>query len=123
MRALLEGGVISKVKHGVKILSKGGEKITKLGVPIHIEASNASSTAIDLIKATGGKITVKYRTPLLIRYHTKPHKFKEYKELKTPMPPPKKVLKLEKLREKGLEVEYPKAPWYTDNKEAILAEA
>lgn len=39
------------------------------------------------------------------------------------MPSQKTLLKLEKLREKGLNVEYPRAPWYTDNKEAILAEA
>jgi hypothetical protein len=38
------------------------------------------------------------------------------------MPPQKRVIKLEKLKDKGLEVEYPRAPWYTDNKEAILAE-
>ncbi len=38
------------------------------------------------------------------------------------MPPPKKVLKMESLIEKGLKVEYPRAPWFTDNKEAILAE-
>ena len=38
------------------------------------------------------------------------------------MPPQKRVIKLEKLREKGLEVEYPRAPWYTDNKDSILAE-
>lgn len=57
-----------------------------------------------------------------MRYHLKPHKFQTYKELKVPMPPPKKVIKLEKLIEKGLTVEYPRAPWFTDNKEAILAE-
>lgn len=38
------------------------------------------------------------------------------------MPPQKRVIKLERLQSKGLEVEYPRAPWYTDNKEAILAE-
>jgi len=52
----------------------------------------------------------------------KPHKFSSHKELKTPMPPQKRVIKLEKLKEKGLDVDYPRAPWYTDNKEAILAE-
>ena len=57
-----------------------------------------------------------------MRYHIKPHKFPSYKELKVPMPPPKKVKKLEKLREKGLTVEYPRAPWYNDNVEQILAE-
>jgi hypothetical protein len=69
------------------------------------------------VKETGGEIKVQYRTPLLMRYHIKPHKFPDYKELKVPMPPPKRVKKLEKLKEKGLSVEYPRAPWYTDNKE------
>lgn len=39
------------------------------------------------------------------------------------MPPPKKVAKLEKLIEKGLDVEYPRTPWFTDNKDAIVAES
>lgn len=38
------------------------------------------------------------------------------------MPPPKTVLALEKLREKGLEVTYAPAPWYTDNVEKLAAE-
>lgn len=57
-----------------------------------------------------------------MRYHVKPHKFPDYKELKVPMPPQKKVKKLENLKLKGLEVEYPRAPWYTDNVEQLLAE-
>lgn len=60
-----------------------------------------------------------YRTPLLMREYLKPHKFPEYQELKSPMPPPKKVNKLEKLRSKGIEVSYPSAPWFTDNVEAL----
>lgn len=39
------------------------------------------------------------------------------------MPPPGKVRKLESLREKGIEVEYPRAPWYTDNIDKLKAEA
>lgn len=88
-----------------------------------MEISDASTSAIEAIKATGGSLKVIYRTPLLMRYHTKPHKFSDHKDLKIPMPPQKKVVKLEKLRDKGLDVDYPRAPWYTDNKEAILAEA
>ena len=38
------------------------------------------------------------------------------------MPTPKKVRKLEKMRKKGLEVEYPKAPWFNDNEEALKKE-
>lgn len=52
-----------------------------------------------------------------------PHKFSQHKELKVPMPPAKKVRKLEKLREKGIDVEYPRAPWYSDNLEKIKADA
>ena len=63
---------------------------------------------------------MKYRTPLLMRYHIKPHKFSQHKTLKTPMPTQKILGKLEHIREKGIEVDYPRAPWYTDNKEAIL---
>lgn len=86
---------------------------------MHLEASDASLTAIDAIRATGGSIRVIYRTPLLMRAHLKPHKFTQHKELKTPMPPQKRVVKLEKLKEKGLTVEYPRAPWFTDNEEAL----
>ena len=106
----------------MKLLSRGAEKIEALGKPINLEVSDASTSAIETIRKLGGSIKVVYRTPLLMRYHIKPHKFAEHKELKTPMPPQKRVIKLEKLRSKGLDVEYPRAPWYTDNKEQILAE-
>ncbi|CDW84215.1 50s ribosomal protein l15 [Stylonychia lemnae] len=123
MKDLVDSRCLSSVKDGVKLLSRGAESLQKLGVPINIEVSNATKSAIEAIKATGGEISVQYRTPLIMRYHLKPHKFNDYKTLKTPMPPQKKVVKLEKLREKGLNVAYPRAPWYTDNKEAILKEA
>ena len=70
-----------------------------------------------------GKLTHVYRTRLILRQELKPHKIKDHKFYKTPMPPPKEVLKMEKLREKGFEVEYPRAPWYTDNIEKIKKEA
>lgn len=123
MKDLLESGCLTKITYGVKLLSKGGEKLKNLGIPINIEVSDASASTIELIKSTGGSIQVQYRTPLIMRYHLKPHKFGDHKQLKTPMPPPKTVAKLEKLKEKGLDVTYPRAPWFTDNKEAILAEA
>jgi hypothetical protein len=63
-----------------------------------------------------------YRTPLIMRQYLKPHKFPEYKTLKVPMPSPKVVKKLEKIREKGIEVNYPDAPWYTYNKETLEKE-
>jgi hypothetical protein len=38
------------------------------------------------------------------------------------MPPNKELKKLERLEKKGLEVSYPTAPWFTDNKEQIMSE-
>ena len=54
-----------------------------------------------------------------MRNHLKPHKFDDWKELKAPMPPNKQIKKMERLKNKGLEVSYPSAPWFTDNLEAI----
>lgn len=39
------------------------------------------------------------------------------------MPEPYTVLKLESMREKGVEVEYPTAPWFEDYKAKKIAEA
>ena len=119
MKVLFESGIIPKIKNGVKILGRGGNFIQSFGVPIYIEASDASKAAIESVQATGGKINVKYRTSLTMKFYLKRHKFAEYKNLKDPMPSPKKVRKLESLKRKGLEVEYPRAPWFTDNVEAI----
>ena len=46
----------------------------------------------------------------------KPHKYVLGDLVKTSMPPPKKVLQLETMKMKGLEVEYPTAPWFEDYK-------
>jgi len=72
---------------------------------------------IDLIRQTGGSIQVQYMTELILKNHLKPYKFAEGKELKVPMPPPKKVRSMERLKMKGLDVTYPRAPWFTDNEE------
>jgi len=119
MKMLFDKGIVNKMLNGVKILGKGADRIKSFGVPINIEASNATQSAIDCIEETGGKIHVQYRTPYILKNYLKPHKFPEYKSLKVPMPTPKRVAKLEKLREKGLEVSYPNAPWYTDNEAQI----
>ena len=119
MRDLVDAGVLSKINKGVKLLAKGGDKFSALGKPVQLEVTDASKEAIDAVKGLGGGLKVVYRTDLLLRNHLKPHKFHPDKQLKTPMPPPKKVKKLEAIRRKGLDVEYPRAPWYTDNVEKI----
>lgn len=122
MKDLLDAGVISKVTDGVKLLGKGQEKFEALNTPINLEISDASSQALSSVKTVGGSISVKYRTPLTMRNHLKPHKFASNKTLKTPMPHNKAIKKLERLEKKGLDVEIPDAPWFTDNREAIEAE-
>ena len=126
MKKLFEIGAITKITHGVRVLGRGADKLSaiseSLGTPISLEVSDASARAIETIKGTGGSVRMVYRTPLLMRQYLKPHKFPEYKELKTPMPSPKRLKKLEKIRAKGIEVEYPSAPWFTDNTEALAHE-
>lgn len=126
MKHLFDSGILNKIDYGVKLLGNGSNKLaalsTAMQAPIRIEVSDATQGAIDAISATGGSVSMLYRTPLLMRQYLKPHKFPEYQDLKSPMPSPKKVKKLEKLREKGIEVTYSDAPWFTYNKEAIAAE-
>jgi large subunit ribosomal protein L15 len=123
MKVLFDTGIVNKITHGVKVLGQGSQKIEALGVPITMEVSNATERAIEAIKNTGGSIKMIYRTPLIMKQYLKPHKFPEWQgELKTPMPAPKVLKKLEKLKVKGLDVEYPSAPWFTDNVEQIKLE-
>lgn len=123
MKILFDTGCITKIKNGVKILGRGSEILqalaSSMGTSIHLEANDASTEAISAVKATGGSIEMNYRTPLILRQYLKPHKFPEYQTLKTPMPSPKQVLKLEKIRDKGINVNYPDAPWLTYNRESI----
>ena len=123
---MFDNGILNKIKFGVKVLGNGADKLAtisqRFNTPIRLEASDATAQAIAAISETGGNIQMNYRTPLLMRQYLKPHKFPEYVELKSPMPSPKKVKKLEKLRAKGIDVKYPDAPWFTYNKEALEQE-
>lgn len=89
MKSLVDAGVLSKIKNGVKLLGRGGDKFSALKTPITLELTDASAEAIDTVHSLGGSIKVVYRTELLLRNHLKPHKFHPDAVLKTPMPPPK----------------------------------
>ncbi|CAI2374057.1 unnamed protein product [Moneuplotes crassus] len=111
IKDLFECGAVSKIKYGIKILGRGAEQLDSFEQPLHFEVQDASMSAIEAIQRNGGSVTSVYYTPTIIRRLLCPYKFK-IPEAKIPMPPPKKVLKLEKLRDKGIDVRYPKAPWY-----------
>lgn len=72
MKLLFDKGIVPKLQHGLKILGRGADQLKYFGVPIHIEASDASESALNAVKETGGSIKVEYRTPLLMRKYLKP---------------------------------------------------
>jgi len=98
IKDLYNCGAIAKVREGVKLLGKGQEKIPYLP-PINVEVSDASKNAISKIKENGGNVSIKYRTKLTLKYHVKPHKF--HNPILDPVPPQRKVERLNNLKEKG----------------------
>ena len=67
MKVLFDAGILTKIKHGVKILAAGSERLAAFGVPITLEATDASDRAVEAVNQTGGHVKVNYRTPLLLR--------------------------------------------------------
>ena len=74
MKDLLDAGMFtaSSVKHGIKLLAKGKEK---LNTPFKLEISRASETAISAVEAIGGEVTTVHYNRLALRALLKPHKF------------------------------------------------
>eukprot|EP01147_Barroeca_monosierra_P005405 gene5405-7142_t len=73
MKILKDAGLIGRqVKHGVKLLARGKEK---LATPIEIEVSRASKTAIEAIESVGGSITTVYFNQRTLQALLKPHRF------------------------------------------------
>mmetsp|Transcript_15695 Transcript_15695/g.28637 ORF Transcript_15695/g.28637 Transcript_15695/m.28637 type:complete len:255 (+) Transcript_15695:953-1717(+) len=107
MRVLFEAGIFSQIKHGVSIIATGADKIDR---PLHFEVTDATKGAVEAIKAKGGSVTCVYRTHIQQRYHLKPYKY-DLPMRDMAMPPPKKLLKLEKMRDKGVELKYVKPNW------------
>eukprot|EP00558_Chaetoceros_sp_UNC1202_P006825 CAMPEP_0197233578 /NCGR_PEP_ID=MMETSP1429-20130617/1599_1 /TAXON_ID=49237 /ORGANISM="Chaetoceros sp., Strain UNC1202" /LENGTH=246 /DNA_ID=CAMNT_0042691841 /DNA_START=114 /DNA_END=854 /DNA_ORIENTATION=- len=74
MKDLVDAGVMKNgsIKHGVKLLAKGKER---LRTPIQIEVSRASADAIKAIEGVGGEITTVHYNKLALRALLKPEKF------------------------------------------------
>jgi len=74
MKDFLDAGMFtaSSVKHGIKLLAKGKERLT---TPFKLEISRASDTAIDAVEAIGGEVTTVHYNRLALRALLKPHKF------------------------------------------------
>ncbi|CCH59067.1 hypothetical protein TBLA_0B02250 [Henningerozyma blattae CBS 6284] len=66
--------VTGPIKDGVKILARGG---TSFNIPLKIEASKATASAISSIEAAGGEFTSRYFSKLGLKAHVTPNKFLE----------------------------------------------
>lgn len=86
IKDLVDAGVTkcSSIKHGVKLLAKGKER---LRTPFKIEISRASEGAIEAIENVGGEITTVHYNRLALRALLKPDKFEVIP--KRARPPPK----------------------------------
>ena len=87
MKDLVMAGIAtsSSIKHGMKLLGNGKERLTS---PIQIEISRASEGAIQAIETVGGEVTTVHYNRLALRALLKPEKF-ERGLPKFARPPPK----------------------------------
>mmetsp|Transcript_8293 Transcript_8293/g.12335 ORF Transcript_8293/g.12335 Transcript_8293/m.12335 type:complete len:268 (-) Transcript_8293:332-1135(-) len=86
IKDLCNAGILtqSRIKHGVKLLADGSDRIKS---PINIEISRASKAAITAIEAAGGTITTVHYNRLALKALLKPHRFDILP--KRARPPPK----------------------------------
>jgi large subunit ribosomal protein L15 len=86
MKDLVDAGITkaSSVKHGIKLLAKGKERLKS---PIKLEISRASESAIEALEEVGGEVTTVHYNRLALRALLKPEKFEVLP--KQARPPPK----------------------------------
>jgi large subunit ribosomal protein L15 len=88
MKDLVTAGIAknSSIKHGMKLLGDGKERLTS---PILIQISRASEGAIQAIEEAGGEVTTVHYNRLALRALLKPEKFERKGLPKFARPPPK----------------------------------
>lgn len=88
IKDLVDAGMLknSSIKHGVKLLARGKER---LRTPLRIEISRASADAITALESIGGQVTTVHYNKLALRTLLKPHKFEGQIMPKRARPPPK----------------------------------
>lgn len=65
MKDLVDGGVFTKIKQGVKILGRGAKE---WNIPLKIEVSSISERAKEAIIKAGGQVTTAYYNKVGLRY-------------------------------------------------------
>ena len=74
MKDLVDAGLFkaNKIKHGIKLLARGGEHVH---TPIHLEVSRASAAAIEAVEKAGGTVTCVHFNRLALKALLKPDGF------------------------------------------------
>ena len=72
MKEMYDSGLVSRIRHGVKLLGQGAGDFR---LPIDIEVSQASKSAIKAVEQSGGSIKTVYHNRLGLRVLLKPEKF------------------------------------------------
>mmetsp|Transcript_18769 Transcript_18769/g.46498 ORF Transcript_18769/g.46498 Transcript_18769/m.46498 type:complete len:293 (+) Transcript_18769:266-1144(+) len=85
LKDLCDAGICthSSIKHGVKLLAKGKERLT---TPLQLEISRASTQAIEAVEAIGGQVTTVHYNRLALRALLKPDKFVQLPKFARPPP-------------------------------------
>mmetsp|Transcript_21538 Transcript_21538/g.49714 ORF Transcript_21538/g.49714 Transcript_21538/m.49714 type:complete len:213 (+) Transcript_21538:447-1085(+) len=73
----------SSIKHGVKLLAKGKERLSS---PLRIHVSRASTAAIEALENVGGQVLTVHYNPLALRAMLKPEAFQEIPKRAKPPP-------------------------------------
>ena len=97
MKNLKEAGVCSKIIHGVKLTGRGVEQLRARNLALNLVVSECTKSVAETVQQLGGSVTLQYNTRLTLRAHLQPEKFETLPRM--PIPPPKRVLRLEKMRE------------------------
>lgn len=77
-------GKPSSIKHGIKLLADGKERLKQ---PLRIHISRASTVAIEAIESRGGQVTCMHYNQLALRQLLRPQKFA--RPIRQARPPPK----------------------------------
>ena len=86
MKEMYDAGLVTRIRHGVKLLGQGADAFH---LPVDVEVTQASKSAIAAVEQGGGSIKTVYHNRLGLRVLLKPEKFAEKELPRRARPPPK----------------------------------
>jgi len=101
MKELYDAGVTKSIKFGVKLVAPKVGFMAPEDMPLTIEVTRASGSAIALVESIGGSVTSAYYNRLGLRVLLKPHKFEGKYVPRRAGPRGKKALYYSKMENRG----------------------